>query len=131
MHTSHHIYHFCRLRFDFGAGTAENESATFCSTSSLRNRAVVVDVTRRNKPLPTTLALMYACRSLLESMNKLRTRKIDEVVYELIFPHCTSIYLSLMAGVSVVKDAWYKVAPVIDSFSFFIFTSVGVPYILL
>lgn len=82
---------------------AEKLWATFRNeASNLLNRAEVVVVTRRNSPLPTTAAEMYALRSL-----------------------------SLMAGVRVVNDAVYK-AILLESPSeaFFILTSVGAPYIL-
>lgn len=60
-----------------------------------------------------------------EDLNRLRC-----MLFEMVIPYYTAKYLSLIAGVSVVKDAWYTVAPVADSSTFFIFTSVGVPYIL-
>jgi hypothetical protein len=64
------------LKVDVGAGIAVKLSATSRSDfSSLLNLVAVVDVTKRNRPLPTTDAEMNAFLSL-----------------------------SLIAGVSVVND---------------------------
>ena len=72
------ISYFLLFILDTGAGIVEKLFATsFNEVSSCLNRAAVVDVTNKNSPLPTMEAEIYDFRSL-----------------------------SLMAGVSVVKEAW-------------------------
>ena len=88
------------MRFDAGAGTAENDSATFLMMSNFLNLTAVVVVTRRKSPSPTIDALIKAFLSL-----------------------------SRIAGVRVVKEASYIVIKPASPSSFFILTSVGVPYI--
>jgi len=72
------INYFLLFILDTGAGIAEKLIATsFNEDSSFVNRVDVLDVTNKNSPSPTMEALMKALLSL-----------------------------SLIAGVSVVKEAW-------------------------